>query len=104
MMLMPLLGKLVGCWIGPLICGNNRVGCERLLPRDNLKWALIRGFTSLQVVGELGHVQQLRPVSLRRTHIEPQVDLQKFIHSFGFPVRLWMNTRRKIQARSHELE
>ena len=92
-LVIPIFGKLVGgggAW--SLIAYGKRTRGQQLLSRDNLKWTPARGLALLQVKGELGNIQHLRPTSLVGTHKVLLVELQESIDSLGLSITLWVKT------------
>jgi len=103
-MVVPILGELVGRWSWYLVTYDKRTRCQELSSRGDLKRTLAHGHATLEVVGELGNIKQLRPISLVGTHVVLQIKLQESIDSLDLSITLRIENGGKIELGTHELE
>ena len=69
---------------------------RRLLTYNDLEGALTGRRAPLQVVEELGYVQQLHPISLVGTHVVPKILLKERVYSFSLAIRLRVEACREV--------
>ena len=93
---MPLLGQMICRWAISCIPHNHCMRSGGLLTSDDFEGALARCRAPLQVVRELGYIEQLHPILLVGTHKVPQVLLKKSIYSFSLAISLGVKASEKV--------